>query len=472
MFDACVAFQARFKPRAVALITPGRWATYAELDDDVNRVAAGLRDLGVTPERGVVSLRIYNPYLKNVAILALARLGVVSSPADDPNPDLRLVDAEDAGGPKHLLLTPDWIAATLESEPRPVTPVRQPAETVVRVMLSSGTTKTARRAARTWRVLDANTRTAAMTYLAGKDGRWVSMTGLDSGLGQAMALAAWAIGATLVTGIDVPQLAAEIDALQPTIIGLTPMHLRSLLMSLPSGSAVRPGLRLVITGAVLSNQVAIEARLRLSSDLRISYGATECGSASMVDAAWLETIPGAAGYASPGVRIEVVDADGALLPAGEQGEVRITNERLSDGYIDDPGATAEAFRDGGFYPGDLGRLLPDGLLVIDGRKDDRMNLGGMKFLPNLLEDVAMGCPGVIDAACFAVPDAQGIDQCWLAVVAGEGFDREELVRRASQGPGPSVRFAWTEEIPRNANGKIERQRLRDSTMAALAVPPG
>ncbi len=472
MFDAYVAFHARFKPRAFALITPERWATYAELEDDLNRVAAGLRDLDVAPGRGVVAVRMRDDYLRHVTVLALARLGVVTSPAEDPGADLRLVDSDAATGPKQLALTPAWVAARLAANPIPVTPVRVSADTVVRVMLSSGTTKVSRRIARTWRALEANTRTAALTYLCGKDGRWVSLTGLDSGLGQAMALAAWSIGATLVAGIGAQRLGAEIEAMRPTIIGATPSHLRTLLRALPPGSSVRPDLRLAVTGAVLSNAVAVEARLRLSSDIRISYGAAESGSATMADGALLETIAGAAGYPVPGVRVEVVGSDGEVLPPGEQGEIRIFSDRVADGYLGDPEATARCFRDGGFYPGDLGRLMADGLLVVDGRTDERMNFGGMKFLPNLLEDVAMGCPGVVDAACFAVPDAQGIDQCWLAVVAGEAFDREELTRRVARDPGPTVRYAWTEEIPRNANGKIDRQRLRNEAMAALAAGGG
>ena len=96
MFDAYVAFQARLRPGTFALITPQRWATYAQMDADVNRLAAGLSGLGVARDRGVVSIRIANDYLTHVVLLALARLGVVSSPFDDPNPDLALVVAERA----------------------------------------------------------------------------------------------------------------------------------------------------------------------------------------------------------------------------------------------------------------------------------------------------------------------------------------------------------------------------------------
>jgi acyl-CoA synthetase (AMP-forming)/AMP-acid ligase II len=471
MLDAYIAFQARAQPHVAALVSPNRWSTYAQLDDEVNRFAAGLRALDVTPARGVVALSIIDAYLKHVVFAALARLGVVSSPGDDPAADLYLSDWDTAADPTRLHLSPDWVAATRSAEPEPVEPVRGSYDSVVRVMLSSGTTRTARRVARTWRQIEDNCRTAALTYLARKGGRWVAVTGLDTGLGQSMALAAWMCGATLVTDVSVEWLAAELDALQPTIIGLTPIQLRSLLGWLPPGFVPPPGLRLVLTGSVLSQAPALEARLRLSQDILISYGATECGSVGMGSATLLEADAGAAGYPVPGTRVEVVDADGRALPPDQPGEVRIVNERTSAGYIDDPEATAKAFRDGGFYPGDVGRLRPDGLLVIEGRSDERMNLGGRKFLPNLMEEVALACPGVIDAAAFAVPDGEGIDFCWLAVVQGLGFQRERLAALISaKGDAlPPVRFAFTESIPRNDAGKVERARLRRDTMAALGL---
>jgi acyl-coenzyme A synthetase/AMP-(fatty) acid ligase len=470
MFDAYIAFQARAQPHVAALIGPSRWSTYAQLDADVNRFAAGLRALGVTPKRGVVALSMRDAHLKHVVFAALARLGVVTSPGDDPGADLYLSDweADAAGG---LYLPPDWIAATRAAEPRPVEPARGPQDAVVRVMLSSGTTRTARRVARTWRQIEDNSRTAALTYLARKGGRWVAMTGLDTGLGQSMALAAWACGAALVTDMVVDGFAPQIDALQPAIIGLTSIQLRNLLTWLPPGFVPPPGLRLVLTGSVLSQAVAHEARLRLSQDILISYGATECGSTTMGPATMLQADAGAAGYPVPGARVEIVDAKGKVLPAGQQGEVRIVTERTSAGYIGDPEATAKAFRKDGFYPGDVGRLRPDGLLVIEGRSDERMNLGGRKFLPNLMEEVAMACPGVADAAAFAVPDGQGLDVCWLAVVQGQGFERERLAEliRARGDELPPVRFAFTESIPRNEAGKVERDRLRRDTMAVLGL---
>lgn len=469
MFDAYVAFQAKLRPTAFALITPQRWATYAEINADVDRMAAGLAARDVHRGRGVVSIRIANDYLAHVVFLALARLGVVSSPFDDPSPDLAIV-ARDAGDPGELALSDDALAAIFDAEPRPVTPVRVGPDERVRVMLSSGTTRTARRVPRTWRMLEGNTRTCALTYCAGKPGRWACLTGMDTGQGQAMTLAAWSQGEALVADFTAAQIAASLEALRPSILGLTPAFLRQVLALLPPGFPVQSAMRVVSSGGLLSPPLARETRLRLAPEILISYGAAETGSSTLGDGAQLETLRGSVGYAVPNVRIDIVDEQGAPLAVGEAGEVRVVSDRASDGYLGDPEATARAFRDGAFYSGDLGRLTADGALVIEGRLDDRLDLGGVKFLPELMEEVALTVPGVIDAAAYAAPDDTGTDICWLAVQAAVNLDRAALARLlAADDRLPDVRFAWIDAIPRNAMGKVERRQLRAQTIAVLAA---
>ena len=91
-----------------------------------------------------------------------------------------------------------------------------------------------------------------------------------------------------------------------------------------------------------------------------------------------------------------------------------------------------------------------------------------KFMPAFLEDAALACPGILDVAAFAVPNRAGLDDCWLAVVTEPGFDRDDLAPHLSGYKGlPPNRFAWVDEVPRNAMGKIERTKLRDALLAVL-----
>src|SRR4051812_10233011 len=159
MFDAYVRDHAHWTPRAPAVITPAKVSSYGEFNADIDRFAAALAALGIGRESGVVSVCLDSPYLTLAVTAALARLRVVSSPYNDHGAALRLVeDREKAGseapGPRLVVLTRDWLAAVRAAEPRPWPFLEVDADQIGRVMLSSGTTRTARRVAMTWRRIE------------------------------------------------------------------------------------------------------------------------------------------------------------------------------------------------------------------------------------------------------------------------------------------------------------------------------
>ncbi|MBL8770669.1 MAG: acyl--CoA ligase [Phenylobacterium sp.] len=470
MFDAYVRDYARWTPRAPAVIIPGRAVTYAEFDADIDRCGAALGELDVTPEVGVVSVLVDHPYLLLVVLCALSRLGVASSPHNDDAADLRLTDAGGAAPqPPARFLTRAWQAAMFAREPVPLPELARDPDGLGRVMLSSGTTRSPRRVGLSWRNLELRNLATLRVYSPGRAGTWIPLVGVDAMMGLSLAMGAWSLGAALTGGLPIRDLPGWLEALPPGVIALTPMQLRQLLAVLPDGFQPQAGWRVLCTGSLLPGALAREARTRLSPDLRVVYGATEAGLSAITHAADLDRHPGAIGFPVAGGRVSIVDDDGVPVPDGHSGHIRIAGDRIVDGYLGDPAATAERFRDGGFLTGDIGHRLPDGRLVLEGRADDRMNLGGRKFMPALLEEAALECPGVLDAACFAVPDDKGFDKAWLAVVAAPGFDRDSLAAHLARRPGlPAPGYAWTEEIPRNAMGKIDRAQLRAAVQGVLA----
>src|SRR4029077_2863559 len=117
------------------------------------------------------------------------------------------------------------------------------------------------------------------------------------------------------------------------------------------------------------------ARARMCQNLYSSYGASETTTVAFGPASVLEKVPGAVGYIEPDVTIEAVDKAGNVLPAMQDGELRIRNNHLAEGYVGDPEATKRHFRDGYFYSGDIGHVRPDGILVITGRAKTALNIG-------------------------------------------------------------------------------------------------
>lgn len=474
MFDCYVRDHASVTPRAPAIVTPARTWTYAEFNADIDRFGAAISSLGIVEPGAVVSVCLDDPYINHVLIAALARLRIATSPFNDPGAALRLVGERpgaggDGPGPRKVVLTRAWIEEVRAREPTPLPVLELVPDAVGRVMLSSGTTRTPRRIAMTWRRMQAINLANICSRGAGLHGVWVALTTVEAIQGFTLAISAWSQGAAVTSGITPSDTPALMETHPPGLIGCTPAQLRAMLAAVPDQFRPRPGWRISVGGSRLPLSLAREARLRLTSDLRVTYGATEATLNTQGLAADLEDEPGQVGFPVGGVIIEIIDESGRTAPTGEAGEIRIRGDRVADGYLGDPEASADRFRDGWFYTRDIGRRLADGRIVLEGRADDRMLLAGtFKFMPQVLEDAAGECEGVRDTAAFAVPDTAGLDVCWLAVVADPDFDRDSLPAHLARYPKlPPIRLAWVEEIPRNAMGKVERGKLRDALMAAL-----
>jgi non-ribosomal peptide synthetase component E (peptide arylation enzyme) len=111
----------------------------------VNRYAAAFQALGITPERGVVSVETAQKYRQLVMLMALARLGVTSGISRDAEADLRITDRAGESSDRVLRLSRPWIEQT-ERQPAPaVASAPRDPNSLARVLLSSGTTKTPRR---------------------------------------------------------------------------------------------------------------------------------------------------------------------------------------------------------------------------------------------------------------------------------------------------------------------------------------
>lgn len=107
-------------------------------------------------------------------------------------------------------------------------------------------------------------------------------------------------------------------------------------------------------GAASKDQLEM-IRDRLGGSVWINYGVTEIGQVAGGSMEQVADIPGCVGYVDSDLEVEIV-----------KGEIRIRSNAMASGYATDPELTAQKFKDGWFYPGDLGHF-EKGMLVIDGR---------------------------------------------------------------------------------------------------------
>jgi acyl-coenzyme A synthetase/AMP-(fatty) acid ligase len=168
---------------------------------------------------------------------------------------------------------------------------------------------------------------------------------------------------------------------------------------------------------------------------------------------------GAVGFVVPWATVEVYDDDHKRVPAGRDGNIRISTLGLAPNYAS---GMRQVATPGPFFPGDFGRLLNNGMLVVAGRSTELINIGGNKISPDRFENILMQCDGVKDAAVFSVDINSALPQVWAAIVADATVDMAAVMKRCFAAPmiGTPTVVRVVPSIPRNSAGKILRDQLR------------
>lgn len=456
MFDQHISAQARARPDAPAALTPRGSLSFAMLDAAVNGAAFALRDIA-PPHGEPVRVDIAYEPLQWVISLALARRGIASSPASDEGCSVTVSDTGDRGA-SHVLSAEVLQSIMAGTGAREAAAAAPDPRGLARVIRTSGTTGDVKRIGLSWSVVDARIRHALADY-GPFDGPCLIDPGIDTALGLIVTLAAWASGNPVVWDcrLDDPR---QVARFRPRILSAVPFRLQQFVDALPPDYPRWP-LRIISAGGPIPKLLNGILRERVTSDLANIYGSSEAGAVAIADLSTMAKAERAAGYVLPNVELEVVADDGAPLPHGELGEIRVRGEKVAGGYL--PPADAEAaFRDGWYYTSDLGRLDRDGLLTVEGRADDVMNLGGIKVLPAWIEEAVLRCRGVEDAAAFALSDTSSVNSCYVAIVAGSGLQQQDLAKALAEQTRHLCRvdLVRLSEIPRNAMGKVDRKALR------------
>ncbi|RST87533.1 hypothetical protein EJC49_04730 [Aquibium carbonis] len=221
------------------------------------------------------------------------------------------------------------------------------------------------------------------------------------------------------------------------------------------------------------------------ADLEASFGVPVIQTFGMTEASPLITStrlppavrkPNSTG-SSCGTLVAILDAEGRALPAGQSGHVAIRGANVFAGYENDPQANAEAFRDGWFYTGDLGRLDADGDLFLTGRAKELINRGGEKISPYEIEEALLGHPGIEDAAAFPVVHPTLGEDLGVAVVIRPGaIVTHQDVRSFVGGQLAAFKiprhFMAVESLPKSPVGKVLRKDVAALFAARQVSGPG
>ena len=260
-----------------------------------------------------------------------------------------------------------------------------------------------------------------------------------------------------------------------TVLQTTPSLLRALLGALEPGE-ILSDLRLVTTCGEAAYGRDIAA-LRSHVSATCTY-ANWSGASEIASLGFHEIRPGApvpdgtiaAGLPAPGKEVLLRREDGSVAGPGESGDVEVISAYLSAGYWGNPELTAERFAplpDGrtSCRTGDLGRIEPDGTVVLLGRRDAAVKIRGYLVEPSEVEAALLRSPEIAEAVVTAV-DGQGAQNRLVAYVvpAVHGNTLSPVrIRRALRERLPIWMVPTTivalAEMPRNERGKVDRGAL-------------
>jgi acyl-CoA synthetase (AMP-forming)/AMP-acid ligase II len=289
------------------------------------------------------------------------------------------------------------------------------------------------------------------------------------------ALQQWHARRTIVfTTGDAAEICAAITEHRAERINAIPGVWRRILAhaASPAGAAHDlSSLRFADTGtsATPPDLLASLRELLPGAAIRVFYGSTETGAATMLEDADLERKPGCAGAVAPFTEIRL---------AGD-GELQVRGPQVFDGYLDNPEATAAAFTADGWYrTGDLAELDDEGFVTIVGRTGDLIRTGGEAVAPGEVEAVLADHAAVADVAVVGLPDeAWGQLVCAVVVpVAGAEVPTvDELAAhcgsRLARYKRPR-RVVAAAELPRTpSTGQVQRRLLADRITGGSAAAP-
>ncbi|MFW2544525.1 class I adenylate-forming enzyme family protein [Primorskyibacter sp. 2E107] len=276
----------------------------------------------------------------------------------------------------------------------------------------------------------------------------------------------WTLGATALipaAGTDPAQLGLLLKRNDATIFAAAPGVYRQILkFPMAPLPKLRHGLA---AGEKLPDTVREAWRAATGGAIFEAYGMSECST-------FISSAPsrpfrhGTLGTPQNGRHIALVDETGTPVPIGTEGVIAVhrSDPGLMIGYVGAPEATAGKFAGDWFLSGDKGVMEDDGQIRYLGRADDMMNAGGYRVSPLEVEAALADLPGVQDIAVTDVQVKEGVTVIAAFYCSPEPLDEDALkaaaAERLARYKQPRA-YIHVEALPRNPNGKLQRQRLKD-----------
>jgi fatty-acyl-CoA synthase len=488
-------------PAGRALVFEGAFWTYAELNDESDRVAAGLARRGVANGDRIAYAGVNHPAFLAV-LFGCAKLGAIMTPVNWhlAAPEIQFI-LEDSGASGLIYDAPlapviEQVRAQLPDRfyerndlaakpvlpqlsvttPRDVTATEASGEDVAVLMYTSGTQGRPKGAMITHRNLIASIVSLDCTFPVGP-GHTALVTAPLFHIGgiNVDMLTTFLKGGTVVLerSFDPGRTLRLIAEHGVNSFFGAPVMLRMIAAQPEFAETDLSSVRWVYSGAAPVNLDVVRAYGDRGIPVCNGYGMTEATPLiSIVAPDEVSDRIGSAGRPGLLTDVRIVDQRGADVPPGTRGEILIRGANVISGYWNRPEVNAESFQDGWLHTGDIGVLSPDGYLQVVDRLKDMIISGGENVASAEVERCLLEHPAVTDAAVIGrahekwgeVPFAFVVLAPRSAATADElrAFAGMRLAR-FKQPAGIEI----VETLPRSAAGKVLKQELRQRLAGPL-----
>ena len=286
------------------------------------------------------------------------------------------------------------------------------------------------------------------------------------------------VGATTVLMAERPtpeatfkRLTGGVAGLRPTVFYGAPTGFAGMLASPALPSAQQLALRLVSSaGEALPAELGERFARHFGVDIVDGIGSTE-----MLHI-FLSNRPGQVRYGTtgwpvPGYQVALRGEHGEPVPDGEPGDLYIAGPSSALMYWGNRAKSRETFQGGWTKSGDKYVRNADGTYTYSGRSDDMLKVSGIYVSPFEVEATLVHHPAVLEAAVIGVADAQGLTKTKAFVVltpSGEATEAElKAFVKDKLAPYKYPRqIVFVRELPKTATGKIQRFKLRQQESEA------
>ncbi|HEV2376972.1 MAG TPA: AMP-binding protein [Streptosporangiaceae bacterium] len=499
--DDLLTAAASRSPGAAAIASPAGALTFAELDSQVTRVAAGLRGwLG--DDAAVVGIANTLDVSFAVALYAVVRAGYTALVLNPLHPGQMLAQAAGAAGAAAVIAPSQVLAALADAPGRPtglreliladglaggeptlasiatadvtawVPPSRGPRD-IALIQFTSGTTGRPKGVRLTHRNLVVNAAQVARAHELGPSS--VTLNHLPT-LHPMHLNAAICAGATQVLCPD-PSSARAVEmanTCRATHYYSLPVRLAQLAAA-PDLAVLRfETVQAVLSGgSALPGWAATALRAHFGVPVVQGYGLAEMSPLTHSDPP-SRPAPGSVGPVVADTQCRVVGLTSReTLPAQARGEVQVRGPQLMAGYLD-PAEPSGVDAGGWLSTGDVGYLDDEGRLFLVDRIKDVFKCDNWMIAPSEVEAVLIGHPGVADCVVVELPDDFHGAVAGAAVVLRDGCTPGEVARWLRDRV-PYYQclhaVAVVGEVTRSPNGKVQRRQFRDLVAAAPRLTP-